>query len=83
MKHLNGVTALSWLKANSKVRLCLDMARLNKVLIRPTHSIPTINVILPRLAGVKYFMFIDVSSGYHNLKLEEQPSYLTTFSCPF
>ena len=26
---------------------------------------------------------IDTSSGYHNLKLDMQLSYLTTFSCPF
>ena len=26
---------------------------------------------------------IDTSSGYHNLKLDKQSSYLTTFSCPF
>ena len=26
---------------------------------------------------------IDVSSGYHNLKLDEKSSYLTTFTCPF
>ena len=26
---------------------------------------------------------IDTSSGYHNLKLDKQLSYLTTLSCPF
>ena len=26
---------------------------------------------------------IDASSGYHNLKLDKQSSYLTTFVCPF
>ena len=26
---------------------------------------------------------IDASSGYHNLKLDTQSSYLTTFACPF
>ena len=26
---------------------------------------------------------IDASSGYHNLKLDKQSSYLTTFACPF
>ena len=26
---------------------------------------------------------IDVSSGYHNLKLDTEWSYLTMFSCPF
>ena len=26
---------------------------------------------------------MDVSSGYHNLKLDERSSYLTTFACQF
>ena len=28
-------------------------------------------------------LIIDAISGYHNLKLDKQLSYLTTFSCPF
>ena len=32
---------------------------------------PSPNDILPRLAGVKYLMLIDVSSEYPNLKLDE------------
>ena len=64
-------------KTNGKVKLCLDPARPNFVLIRPICS------ILPRLAGIKYFTFKDVSSGYHNLKLNDKSSYIKTFSCPF
>ena len=70
-------------KANGKVRLCLDPARLNKVLIRPVHGGPTLNDILPKLNNVKYMSIIDASSGYHNLKLHEKSSYLTTFVCLF
>ena len=33
--------------------------------------------------AIKYLTLIDASSGYHSLKLDEQSSYLTTFSCPF
>ena len=70
-------------KANSKVRLCLDLARLNQALIRPIHRGPTLNDILPRLNNVKYMSIIDVSLGYHNLQLDTKSSYLTTFTCPF
>ena len=65
-------------KENGKARLCFDLAQLNKVLDRPIHRGPTLNDVLPRFAGVKYIMFIDVSSGYDNL--DKQSSYLTTFS---
>ena len=70
-------------KANGKGRLFIDPARLNKALIRPVHRGPMLNHILPRLAGVKYLMLGDVSSGYHNLKLDDKSSYLTAFSCLF
>ena len=70
-------------KANGKVSLCLDPVRLNQVLIRPIHRGPTLNDILPKLNNVQYMSIIDVSLGYHNLKLDERSSYLTTFACPF
>ena len=70
-------------KANGKVRLCLDPVRCNQALIRPMHRGPMLNDILPRLNNVKYMSIIDVSSGYHNLKLDEKSSYLTMFACPF
>ena len=70
-------------KANGKVRLCLDPAHLNQALIRPVHRGPMLNDILPKLNNVQYMSIIDTSSGYHNLKLDKQSSYLTTFSCPF
>ena len=70
-------------KANGKVRLGLDLVQLNQALIRPVHRGPTLNDILPRLNNAQYMSIINMSSSYHNLKLDKQSSYLTTFSCPF
>ena len=70
-------------KANGKVRLCLDLECLNQALIRPIHRRPTLNDILPKLNNAKYISLLDASSGYHNLKLDEKSSYLTTFACQF
>ena len=69
-------------KVTGTVRLCLDTAWLNKMLIRLVHRGPTLNDILPRL-NAKYLSLIDVNSGYHNLKLDERSSYLMTFRCQF
>ena len=71
------------LKANEKVQLWLDPAKLNKVLNRPVHRRSDLNDLLPRLPGITYFTLIDTSSGYHYLKIDEQSSYWTTFSCLF
>ena len=59
------------LNANSKVWWCLDPARFKKALIRCVHRGPTLNNILPRLAGMKYPALTDTSSGYDNLKLDK------------
>ena len=70
-------------KAKSKVRVCLDLAKLIQVLIRPVHRAPTLNDIFLKLNNVKYLSLIDVSSGYHNIKLDNRLSYLTTFTHQF
>ena len=69
-------------KANGKVRLCLDPVRVNQALNWALHRGPMLNDIQPRLNNVKYMLIIDASSGYHNLKLDEKSSDLTTFACP-
>ena len=66
-----------------EIRLWLDPARLNQALIRLLHIGPTLNDILPKLNNAWHLSLIDVSSGYHNLKLDEKLSYLTTFACQF
>ena len=43
----------------------------------------TLNDILPKLNYIQYMLIINASSGYHNLWLDTQSSYLTTFACPF
>ena len=70
-------------KTNGKLRLCFDLAQLNQALLRLIHRGPALNDILSRLHNVQYMSIIDVSSGYHNLRLDTQSSYLTTFTCPF
>ena len=49
-------------KANGKVRLCLDPARLNQALIRPMLRGSTLNDILPKLNNAQYLSLLDVSS---------------------
>ena len=70
-------------KASDKVRLCLDPARLNNAFMRHAHRDPTLNNVLPRLAGMSYLTLIVASSGYHNLKLGKKSSYLTNVSSFF
>ena len=70
-------------KVNGKVQLRLDPVQLNQALIRPIHRAPTLNNILPKLNNVQYMSIINMSLGYHNIKLDNQSSYLIMFACPF
>ena len=67
-------------KSNGKIRLCLDPRDLNKAIKRPHYFTPTLEDILSRLHGAKWFSILDARSGYWNLKLDEQSADLTTFN---
>ena len=58
----------------------LDAVRINEAPIRQVDRGPTLNDILLKLNNAQYVSLIDVSSGYHNLKLDEKSSYFTTFA---
>ena len=71
------------MKAYGKMQSCMDLARLNKVLIKLVHRDPRLNIILPKLAEVKYLTLFGVNLCNHKLKLDKQLSYLTTCPCLF
>ena len=70
-------------KSNGNLRFCLDPAKLNEAIIRPYHYTPTLEDVLPKLNGAKYFSILDARSGYWNIKLDNKSSYYTTFATPF
>ena len=69
-------------KPRGGIRLCLDPRDLNRAIKRPHHVTPTLDDILPKLNGAKYFTILDARSGYWNIKLDEESSYATTFNTP-
>jgi len=70
-------------KLNGKLRICLDPKDLNKAIFREHQMIPTLEEILPKLSGAKYFSIVDAKCGYWNVVLDQESSYLTTFNSPF
>ena len=68
---------------NGKVRVCLDLARLNQALRWMVHRAPTLIDIFPKLNNSKYLSLIVTTSGCHDLKLDERSLYLTTFAFQF
>lgn len=70
-------------KQNGKLRICIDPKPLNRALKRSHFPLPTIDDVLPELENAKVFTVYDVKHGFWHIKLEEESSYLTTFSTPF
>ena len=69
-------------KPNGRLRLCLDPKDLNEAIMRDHYPTPTVEEIVPKLAGAKIFSKLDARNGYWNVMLDEESSYLTTFNTP-
>jgi len=70
-------------KPDGRVRTVIDPKPLNKALKRAHYCMPTIDDVLPKLAGAKMFSTVDAKDGFLHLKLDDASSRLMTFETPF
>ena len=70
-------------KANGKVRICVDLTRLNQSVRREKHPLPTVEPTLAQLAGARVFTKLDANSGFWQIPLSPESALLTTFVTPF
>ena len=70
-------------KTNGRVRICVDLTRLNESVKRERHPLPAVDQILAQLAGAKLFTKLDANSGFWQVPLAPASSLLTTFITPF
>ena len=63
-----------------KLRLCVDIHQANIAILRERHPQPTIQDLLNDLNGARYFSKLDLTAAYHQLQLDEQSRYITTFT---
>lgn len=68
---------------NGKLRICLDPKDLNAAIKRPHYPMPTLEDALSKMTGAKFFSKLDARSGYWQLKLSPESSYLTTFNTAY
>lgn len=70
-------------KSDGKVRICIDLTKLNESVQRECHILPLVEQTLAQLWGAKSFSKLDVNSGFWQIKLSKESTLLATFITPF
>ena len=66
-------------KSNGKLKICVDLRRLNSAVKNSRLVLPTLEDIAPKLAGTLYFSKLDTSSELWQIPLHPDSAKLTTF----
>lgn len=70
-------------KQNGKVRICVDLTKLNESVRRERHILPSVEQTLAQIGGAKHFSKLNTNSGYWQIELAPESAKLTTFITPF
>ena len=70
-------------KPNGDVRICLDPVDLNKAVKREHYPLRTMEDVGATLSDVRVFPTLDATSGFYQIRLAEESTWLTTFNTPF
>ena len=70
-------------KDNGQLRICLDPRDLNRAIKRHHYPMPTVDEVLSKLGGATVFSKLDASSGYWQVKVDEESAKLLAFNTPF
>ena len=65
-------------KGNKKVRICVDLTRLNQSVCRERHPLPAVEQALAQLAGARVFSTLDANSGFWQIPLDQESALLMT-----
>lgn len=60
--------------------MVVDFKRLNAVTVSDAYPIPDINATLASLGNAKFFTTIDLTSGFHQIAMQESDIPKTAFS---
>ncbi|KAL5564996.1 hypothetical protein UlMin_028160 [Ulmus minor] len=74
-----GAPVLFVKKKDGTLRMCIDYRELNKLTIKNKYPLPRIDDLFDQLKGAANFSKIDLSSGYHQLRIKDNDVPKTAF----
>ncbi|GKC47024.1 putative reverse transcriptase domain-containing protein [Tanacetum coccineum] len=66
-------------KKDGSFRMCIDYCELNKLTVKNLYPLPRIDDLFDQLQGSSIYSKIDLSSGYHQLRVREEDIPKTAF----
>ncbi|XP_055959726.1 uncharacterized protein LOC130014813 [Mercurialis annua] len=90
MKEVGGITVVENDKGEqistrtvTGWRVCIDYRKLNAETRKDHFPLPFIDQMLERVAGHKFYCFLDGYSGYNQILILPEDQEKTTFTCPY
>ena len=66
-------------KNNGKWRMCIDFTDLNRACLKDSYPLPRIDTLVDSTARHELLSFMDVFSGYNQIKIKEEDQEKTSF----
>ena len=81
IEHIEWVSPLVVVpKKNGKLRVCVNLKKVNAMTIRDHYPLPITEHVLERVAGKQAYSFLGGFSGYNQVSIKQEDQHKTAFA---